>query len=457
MNNRLVKLLKTFALLKTLQKVQGIDLSKGAQGNWKKEGYQIVAEKGLYYKKPVIHIKAVHPDHGVVGETYLSDKNTHFHPEETSVDSEHQRKGLATGMYEFAEKKFGKPIGQPRVYDQSEEAQALWNQDNRPFGKSETLEKVDKPQRPGQISEDGRYISDFHPNGNLIWYYHPNEAFKTDSFIRSKKDSYINRLPKQHRQIVSDMFDHVMKDPNRHAVAAFDQPGKPGIRARHLKSLILGHPSIKLHSHGPNDISLKAIRHGLGSNFNEQHIIPFSNKQKLAMTEMQHYLKDSLLAKNWESSYLLHKSDDQPRVLYHYSTQPGLKEIDPKKMGTSGVRSGGQYKYFDPSKIADFPHTSFHYIADEPEDIVKLGAASKYTLHLNPDQRLYDLSKDHEGLANQAITENNGVWNTENVFRKVKDAGYHGIWVSNKDAHPTIRNTVQIFHPHPVSVEEGVK
>jgi len=159
---------------------------------------------------------------------------------------------------------------------------------------------------------------------------------------------------------------------------------------------------------------------------------------------------------DWTQSYLLHKSEEQPTTLIHYSRTPGLTEINPKQMGTSGVKSGGQYKYFNPSTIADYPHTSFYYKKDEPEDIVKQGSASKYTVTLEPHQKLYDLSHDKDGLVKQAVQENQGVWNTQNVFQKIKDAGYHGIHVTSPEAHPVIQNTVQIFHPHKPDKEEGV-
>lgn len=327
--------------------------------------------------------------------------------------------------------------------------------------KAEELAKEDRPIRAGQVSSHGKYIADYHQNGNLVWHYHPDIARSTDRFISQNRDKYLTKIKPQYREAVSDMFDHVLKDRNRHVVAAFDKPdAPPAIRARHLKSLMEGQGHVKLTANSPNDLTLTATRHGLGSNYNEQHAMKFSNRAKLAASElykseMKRYLEDvgHFEKSDWKQSYTLYKDEPQPTTLYHYSRQPGLKSIDPKQMGTG--TPGSFNRRFDPSKIPDFPHTSFHYVKDEPEDIVRGGARSKYTLQLNPEQKLYDLSHDKEKLVADAVKENNGAWNYENVLNKIKNAGYYGTWASRSE-NPIISNTVQLFHQHPVHKEEGV-
>jgi len=146
----------------------------------------------------------------------------------------------------------------------------------------------------------------------------------------------------------------------------------------------------------------------------------------------------------------LMRSEEGPLELIHYSPIQGLKEIDPEKMGSSGVRSGGQYKYGLPET-----KTSFHYIkGTEPEDIVTSGAASRYKSFVHP-QHLYDLQKDPKGLVSQAIQNNGGAWNTDMIFSNIKKNGYKGIWAPNAD-HPVIKGTVQLFHPHPIATEENL-
>jgi hypothetical protein len=48
----------------------------------------------------------------------------------------HQRKGLATAMYQMAEKELkGKKLNPDVSVSQSKDAKALWSQPKRPFGK----------------------------------------------------------------------------------------------------------------------------------------------------------------------------------------------------------------------------------------------------------------------------------------------------------------------------------
>jgi predicted GNAT family acetyltransferase len=106
------------------------ELDKGAKGDWQKEGYTI-----RHFKTP----------HGVTVEAYKDNEKvgyleaahsqadkTKLYPIQTVVDFDHQRKGLATAMYQHAEKIMEKPF---RPGSQSKEARALWGQKKRPFGK----------------------------------------------------------------------------------------------------------------------------------------------------------------------------------------------------------------------------------------------------------------------------------------------------------------------------------
>ena len=146
----------------------------------------------------------------------------------------------------------------------------------------------------------------------------------------------------------------------------------------------------------------------------------------------------------------IRKFESQPTTLYHYSREKGLKTLDPKKQGM-GVK-GDHTKRALPYQIKNYPHVTFYYINDTPEDIVRSAANAKYTVKLEPHQKLYDIYNDPEGLAMQAVKENQMAWNYEKIFNKIKDAGYHGI-ISKDSEHPVIANTVMIFHPHPVHEE----
>lgn len=141
--------------------------------------------------------------------------------------------------------------------------------------------------------------------------------------------------------------------------------------------------------------------------------------------------------------------DEPPLKLTHYSPIKGLKAIDPAHMGSSGVKSGGQYKYAIPET-----KTSFHYLDNTtPEDVVSEKAKSKYTSQIDP-AHLYSLSHDHKGIAKEAVKRNNGVWDTDQVLSAVKNAGYKGVWAPEAQ-NDVIRNTVQLFHPHKVNEEKN--
>jgi hypothetical protein len=68
----------------------------------------------------------------VVGYAEFSVDGKNLVPEHTEVAHAHRRKGLATKMYQFIEKKTGKKIRPSRI--QTEDSEKLWGQPNRPFG-----------------------------------------------------------------------------------------------------------------------------------------------------------------------------------------------------------------------------------------------------------------------------------------------------------------------------------
>lgn len=117
-------------------------LQKGARGNWKKEGYKLKMNSDVnYYGTPVMHIQAVHPKHGIVGESFIENRGDHLFPHETEVHEDHQRKGLASAMYDLAERHTGSQL-QPSIHDQSDDAKALWeNRLNKTLAKSSIFSK----------------------------------------------------------------------------------------------------------------------------------------------------------------------------------------------------------------------------------------------------------------------------------------------------------------------------
>lgn len=139
----------------------------------------------------------------------------------------------------------------------------------------------------------------------------------------------------------------------------------------------------------------------------------------------------------------LKRSEEGPVTLIHYSKKSGLKQVDPKFIG-SGVGSKQELN-------TGVPRTYFYRETAEPESLVTQGAKSKYKLKLDTAvHKLYDLANDTEGHIDSALKENNGAWNTDMILDKIKNAGYHGFY-NSKSAMPDV---ISLFHPHPVESEE---
>jgi hypothetical protein len=69
-------------------------------------------------------------------------------PHNTWVHENHRRKGIASAMYQYAEKHLGTSLSPDS--EQSADAKALWRQKGRPFGKSrlgKVKEKLEKAKK----------------------------------------------------------------------------------------------------------------------------------------------------------------------------------------------------------------------------------------------------------------------------------------------------------------------
>lgn len=139
------------------------------------------------------------------------------------------------------------------------------------------------------------------------------------------------------------------------------------------------------------------------------------------------------------------KEPGKPQRLIHYSNTKGLKTIDPKKMGTSGV-AGAESKRGRP----EVERSYFYREGTAPEEIVKQPSKAKYTAMLDPEkQRIYDIGKDPEGIVEQAVKDNQGAYNSDKVLQAVKDAGYHGF----ENSGSALPGAVGLFNPHEVASE----
>lgn len=94
----------------------GKSLRKGLRGNWEKEGYDTIMLPNTKDKNKFT-IYATHPDHGDVGYANFTHDGDVLRPDDNHgrevsvyVDNAHRRKGLASAMYNAAEKQTGKKI-----------------------------------------------------------------------------------------------------------------------------------------------------------------------------------------------------------------------------------------------------------------------------------------------------------------------------------------------------------
>jgi GNAT superfamily N-acetyltransferase len=80
-------------------------------------------------------VRVLHGDQ-TVAEADFTDDGFEAYCQNVRVDPSHQRKGIATAVYVFAETVLGKPLSNfwGSDHKQTPEAKALWAQPNRPFG-----------------------------------------------------------------------------------------------------------------------------------------------------------------------------------------------------------------------------------------------------------------------------------------------------------------------------------
>jgi len=172
-------------------------------------------------------------------------------------------------------------------------------------------------------------------------------------------------------------------------------------------------------------------------------------KQKLAAQNAggQAPFSPPKFPKRLAGSELAKEAAKKDTSLVHYSKTPGLKQLDPNKMGSSGV-GGAQYKRGVPEN-----KSTFYYTADsQPEALVTQNAQSKYLVQPNPEHKVYDLGLDPEHLVREARARNQGAWNEDVLHGLIKEKGYHGVkWKMHDTTH-----VVQMYQPMDVHSEEDL-
>ena len=150
-----------------------------ARDDWKKEGYTFDHEishlndyqgPGKTKRRIELFVVSAFKDGKKIATVGFQYKSGALIPYETIVEPEHRRKGLASAMYAYAEEQTGRRV-KPAT-DQTPDAQALWSQPNRPFGKSESVDSFGIPLHiceAEDVLRDWPYFhSSNHPNTPTI-------------------------------------------------------------------------------------------------------------------------------------------------------------------------------------------------------------------------------------------------------------------------------------------------
>lgn len=137
--------------------------------------------------------------------------------------------------------------------------------------------------------------------------------------------------------------------------------------------------------------------------------------------------------------------------LIHFSTQSGLKDIDPTFQG-SRIKDSSS-KYGKP----EHPVSFFYLEGARPEALVANGSKSKYIARLG-HHKVYDLGTDPENIkkdlreANMKRQINPGTFTRDELDAAIKAKGYGGIYNSAHE-NEDMRKVVGMYHKMPVEKE----
>jgi 8-oxo-dGTP pyrophosphatase MutT (NUDIX family)/GNAT superfamily N-acetyltransferase len=101
------------------------NLKKGEHGDWKKEGYKIKSQHVKREGRTDLRVNAYHSSGKLVGSARFIDHGEHLAADNVWVQPEHQRKGLATAMYDHAERRKGVDVVSGG--DTTGDAKAFWD------------------------------------------------------------------------------------------------------------------------------------------------------------------------------------------------------------------------------------------------------------------------------------------------------------------------------------------
>jgi predicted GNAT family acetyltransferase len=140
--------------------------------------------------------------------------------------------------------------------------------DKTEFIDEEELLEKNRPQREGEFHPSQPWTARQHSLGELMWSANDQQAAKIDSFVGNKAShqSLFSKLPQTHRQAYRDMVSQVSKDPDRHFIPSqHGLGGEQKVRARHLKSLLMGDPSVRIDTSNPDRLTIHRQSHTKGT------------------------------------------------------------------------------------------------------------------------------------------------------------------------------------------------
>jgi hypothetical protein len=155
-------------------------------------------------------------------------------------------------------------------------------------GMSKGLEKAElPPQKPGQVSEDGKRVAIKLEDGHPVWDYHPQIKQKLDQDTLNMARRWIKTQPEEHHPILKEFINGVLQHPLRHIrFGANSKTGGQEVRLRHVHKMVTEHPDVKLEVHSPDSLSLYAARHGQAGGVTH---FQYNLKNKVAKSESVDY------------------------------------------------------------------------------------------------------------------------------------------------------------------------
>lgn len=135
-------------MVQQANKRQGGTLKKGKMGDWRQEGYRFEHKEGVNpnTKMPYLQVHAYAPNGEKVGYAAFEESGNDWEPQWVNVATSHQRKGLASAMYQHAEQKTGRNVVPSQ--SQTTEGKKFSDARQRSFKKSQLIKDAPKLRLP---------------------------------------------------------------------------------------------------------------------------------------------------------------------------------------------------------------------------------------------------------------------------------------------------------------------